>query len=140
SEKVEFYNKLENTKSDNILRNISIATGKLSYNFMSEVAKAITDKFKNTKIQVFPIENDFFGRTITVSGLMCGSDIIGQLKNKNLGDYLFIPDNCVRVEGDLLLDDVSIPDIEKELGVKIIVASCNGGEMLSQILATGTEE
>lgn len=137
---VEFYNAIDNTKADNIFRNISIATGRLSYEFISKFSREIMNKFVNTKIRVFPIENDFFGRTITVSGLMTGSDIISQLKGKDLGDYLFLPENCVRVEGNLLLDDVSIPDIENELNVEIKIAACDGKVMLNQILAVGREE
>ena len=48
-------------------------------------------------------------------------DIIKQLKGKDLGDYLFIPVNMLRAETDVFLDDVTIPDIEKELNIKVVV-------------------
>ena len=137
---VEFYNAISVAESDDIERNISIATGLLAYEFMSKIADAIMSKFKNTNIQVFPIVNNFFGETITVSGLLTGSDIIEQLKGKKLGKYLFLPENCIRVGGSHLLDDVDTSEIEQQLNVKIISASCDGKKMLEQILETNMEE
>lgn len=134
STKKEFYDKFHTLKSDDKTRNISIATGKIAYDFINGLCSDIMKKYKNTKINVFAIENDFFGRTITVSGLMTGTDIIKQLKDKELGDYLFLPENCLRAETKVLLDDVDIKDIEKELGVKVVVAEGNGGKILEQIL------
>lgn len=137
---VEFYNAISVVEPDDVERNISIATGLLAYEFMSKIADAIMSKFKNTNIQVFPIVNNFFGETITVSGLLTGSDIIEQLKGKKLGKYLFLPENCIRVGGSHLLDDVDTSEIEQQLNVKIISASCDGKKMLEQILETNMEE
>ncbi len=140
STSVEFNDKYKELEPDDNIRNISIATGKIAYDFISDISNRIMKKFKNTKIQVFAIENDYFGRTITVSGLLTGTDIINQLKGKDLGDYLFLPENCIRVKGSHLLDDVDIKDIEKELNVKVRAGSCDGKIMLEQILAIGMEE
>lgn len=140
STSVEFNDKYKEVEPDDNIRNISIATGKIAYDFISDISNRIMKKFKNTKIQVFAIENDYFGRTITVSGLLTGTDIINQLKGKDLGDYLFLPENCIRVKGSHLLDDVDIKDIEKELNVEVRAGSCDGKIMLEQILAIGMEE
>lgn len=130
----EFYDKFKTLKGDDKLRNITIATGKIAYDFIYKISCDIMEKYKNTNINVFAIENDFFGRTITVSGLMTGRDIINQLKGKELGDYLFLPENCLRAETKVLLDNVHIKDIERELNVSIVVARQEGGKMLEQII------
>lgn len=130
----EFYEKFRTLPSDNKARNISIATGKIAYDFIKGLCCDIMKKYKNTNINVYPIENDFFGRTITVSGLITGRDIINQLKDKELGDYLFIPENCLRAEETVLLDDTDITDIEKALNISIVVASNDGDKMLQQII------
>ena len=137
---VDFYNKFNNIAPDDKYRNISLATGKIAYDFMCQLSNSIMQKFKNTHIKVFAIENNFFGKTITVSGLLTGADIIAQLKGKDIGDYLFLPENCIRVEGTHLLDDVDISDIERELDVKIKIASSDGKIMLEQLLAVGMED
>ena len=136
----EFYGALEGAKGDNIKRNISIATGRLAYDFIVAMADAIMEKFKNTSIKVYPIDNEYFGKTITVSGLLTGVDIINQLRGKELGDYLFLPENCVRVNDNRLLDDVSTDEIEKKLGVSIKIAESNGEKMLEQIISCNMEE
>lgn len=130
----EFNYALDKAEADNIKREISIATGVASYEFIRGLCDKIQDKFKNTKIYVYPIENNFFGTTITVSGLMTGRDIIEQLKDKNLGDYLYIPENAVRTEETTLLDDVSMEELEGILGVKVVISENNGERFLYNIL------
>ncbi len=134
--KSEFYNKLNTLEADNVSRTVTLATGKLAYDFIYSLSCDIMKKYGNTKINTVAVENDFFGNTITVSGLLTGRDIISCLKGKELGSVLFIPENCLRADETVLLDDVDIKDIEKELNVKVIPMSCNGGELLEQILST----
>ncbi len=134
--KSEFYNKLNILNKDNVKRTVTLATGKIAYDFINSLSCAIMEKYSNTKINTVAVENDFFGNTITVSGLLTGRDIISQLKGKELGSVLFIPESCLRAEETVLLDDVDIKDIEKELNVKVIPMSCDGGKMLEQILST----
>lgn len=134
--KKEFYDYFEGAEGDSKKRNVSIATGKSAYDFIYSISCDIMKKYENTKINVFAIENDFFGRTITVSGLMTGRDIINQLKGKELGTTLFVPENCIRVEGSLFLDDVDISDVERELNVKVIPVKSEGAQILKEILKT----
>jgi NifB/MoaA-like Fe-S oxidoreductase len=59
------------------------------------------------------IRNDYFGENVTVTGLITGSDIIAQLKGKDLGDAIVIP--SVMLRDDKFLDDISVSDVEKSL-------------------------
>ena len=81
------------------------------------------------------IKNDFFGHSITVAGLVTGQDLIAQLKGKNLHGRLLIPSVMLRAEGDVFLDDVSREDVERELGVRLIVVSNDGAALLDAIIA-----
>lgn len=131
--KTEFYEALESIKSDDKKRTITIATGKASFDFIYSLACDIMKIMPNTVIDVKPIENNFFGTTITVSGLMTGSDIIAQLKGIK-SKYLLVPENCLRDDiKTRFLDDVDIADVERELGVRLVVTSDNGAEFLHQI-------
>lgn len=133
--KTEFYNAFSDIVPDTNKRSITIVTGKASFDFISSVACDIMDKMGGTVINVIAIENNFFGSTITVSGLMTGSDIIAQLKGKEIGRYLLVPENALRDDvKTLFLDDVDIADIERELGVKVVVTPSNGAEFLQQII------
>lgn len=113
---------------------VSIATGTAAFEFIDGLCKEIMVKYPRVKIQVFPIENDFFGGKISVSGLLCGCDIIKQLKGKKLGDYLCLPQNLLRSGETTLLDDLTIEDIERELDVKIRITKESGEDFVRAIL------
>ena len=130
----EFDEAFAELKPDNKKRRLSIATGRIAYNFISALCKKIREKLTDTEIYVYPIRNDFFGETITVSGLITGTDIINQLKDKPLGDHLLIPENAFRAETTVMLDDIDMADIEKALDVKVVVSADEGHRFVKQIL------
>ncbi len=114
-------------------RTVTIVTGISVYETMCDFAKIITEKISNIEINVEKIINNFFGEEITVSGLLCGSDIIEQLRGKKLGDNLIITKNMLRDGENVLLDDVTTEDIERELNTKIIAVGDDGYELLDAI-------
>ncbi len=132
--KKEFFEYLDCLKGDDKKRHISIATGSASYNFILNLTYELTKKFKYTKIDVYEIKNNFFGNTITVSGLLTGKDIIEQLSGKSLGDFLLIPENAFRADDTVMLDDICIDELEKKLECKIKAASSDGAKFIDNIL------
>ena len=100
---------------------------------MKTLTSRTNTKFPNIKINTEKIINNFFGEKITVSGLLCGCDIIEQLRGKDLGDNLIITRNMLRDGENVLLDDVTTDDIERELGTKIIAVGDDGYELLGAI-------
>ncbi len=117
-------------------RKVSLATGKAAYALIKDTAARVEEFYPKVKINVYAIENDFFGHSITVAGLVTGSDLIAQLKGKELFGELLIPDVMLRSEGDLFLDDVSLSDAEKALGVKITpIAESSGYKLIKDILS-----
>ena len=92
------------------------------------------EKFPKIQIQVYPIRNDFFGERITVSGLITGQDLIAQLQDKELGECLFIPQNMVRQQERDFLDDITIPQVESALQVKVDIVKSSGQEFVKQLL------
>jgi putative radical SAM enzyme (TIGR03279 family) len=135
---VEGFLKTLSSDETKIKRNVSIATGVASYDFICNMVSKIQKKCKNIVCNVYKIENDFFGRSITVSGLVTGVDMINQLKGKRLGDELLISRNMLRAEGDLFLCDTSLEDLEKELKTKVRVSECDGAAFVLSVL--GLEE
>ena len=61
-------------------RTIKIATGKLAYPTIQKFADELMEAFPKLHINVFAIRNDFFGETVTVSGLITGQDLVKQLQ------------------------------------------------------------
>ncbi len=129
----EFYDALSDAPEKCGDKNITLVCGVAPYDFLSSLADAVKVKYPNINITVEKIINDFFGHEITVSGLLCGCDIIAQLKDKKLTGTLIITKNMLRDGENVLLDDITTEDIEKALGVKIIAVGDDGYELLNAI-------
>lgn len=130
----EFDSALELADEPSEKRTVSLATGAAAYNFISELVEKAEKKWHNIKCNVYKITNTFFGETITVSGLLTAGDIIEQLKDKPLGDALILTTSMFKRDTDIFLDDLTIPDVEKALGVKVLVTDNDGFELLDKIL------
>ena len=115
-------------------RSVSIATGRLAYPVISKLADALMRGFPDVEVNVYAIRNDFFGEMITVSGLITGIDIINQLKNQELGEVLYLPENILRSGEDVFLDDLTAGDLETALQVKIDIVKSDGWSFVSKIL------
>lgn len=130
SMKWEFEDAIEECENKNVKTKKSIATGLLAYDFI----KSLVDKLNSDKITVYPIKNNFFGEKITVSGLVTAGDIIKQLKGNDLGEELLIPISMLRHEEDVFLDNLNISDVERELGVRVVVVQNDGFDFVEKLL------
>ena len=115
-------------------RRVSMATGLLAYPELCRIADMLKEKYPGTKVQIYPIRNDFFGEKITVSGLITGGDLIGQLKGKDLGERLLLPCNMFRSEEDVFLDDVTLAEVEEALQVRADIVKSSGQDLIDAIL------
>ena len=138
-------NSIGHLKKD-IKGTFSIATGKLAYNEVSSGVAKIMEANNNIKIDTYKITNNFFGESITVTGLLTGRDIINQIKDKISSDYLIMSSNMFRKGYELgpaeyiMLDDTRVEDIERELGVKVLVCDHTGEDIVSIINDACQEE
>ena len=122
-------------KSTDIKRCVSLATGTAAYPLIKQIAERLSVIYPGLEANVYEIKNDFYGHSVTVAGLVTGTDLIKQLKDKKLGQTLIIPDVMLRSEGDLFLDNISLEDVSKELGVEVCtVSSASGFELIKVIL------
>lgn len=115
-------------------RELSVATGEAAYDFIKSLADELMRRVPTLRVHVHCIRNDFFGKNITVAGLITGQDLITQLKGKVLGERLLIPSVMLRAEADMLLDSVTLEELSEKLGVEISVSDTNGADFISKIL------
>lgn len=116
-------------------REVDLVVGTLAYPLYIELAEQLHKKMPLVNVHVHAVQNNFFGDTITVTGLVTGQDIVAQVKGKLKTKHLLLPDVMLRAEGDVLLDDTTPEDLEKELSVQVGVAPMSGEELLACILA-----
>ena len=130
----EFYSALDMAEWEGEDRHVTIATGYSPYGVISSLAKMAEDKFPQLRCDVYRIRNDFFGDTITVTGLITAQDLIAQLKGKDLGTELLLSSSMVRRDSDVFLDDMTIGDVERELGIKVVTTNSDGYELLDAMM------
>lgn len=130
----EFKKALEIAEWEGGERLVSIATGYSAFGTIQMLAKKAEEQFPMLKCNVYRIRNDFFGDTITVTGLITAQDLIAQLSGIDLGENLLLSQAMVRRDSDVFLDDLTIDDVEKALNVKIRTTPSDGYELLDAIM------
>ena len=124
---------LEDAPSQIADNDITVVCGMAAAPLIKSTVDKATTKWHNLVCRVYPIKNDFFGERITVSGLVTGSDIIKQLKNKEIGKNLLIPANMLRFERDMFLDNVTVAELQNELNVKVIITEGDGADFIDKL-------
>ena len=132
TEIVRYLDTLE--ENDDIEKIVSIATGSSAYEFICDMADKIMKKFKNIKINVYKIVNDYFGHTITVSGLITATDIIKQLDGEDLGEALYITRSMLKGDEEVFLDDITLEQLEEKLNIKVIPCENEGKIFVDKII------
>ncbi len=132
----EIQNHLKKLSKEQISKNkkVSIATGHSSFEFIKKMAKEIMDVCPNMQINVYKIKNNFFGETITVSGLITATDIIEQLKNQDLGETLYIPRNMLKSDEEIFLDNITLEELKETMNLEIVPCLNEGHDFVDKIL------
>lgn len=119
--------------NDSLSYTVTMACGEAVAPYLKDMMKIISVKFPNIKINVVAVKNNFFGGGVNVSGLVTGGDLIEQLRGRELGERLFIPSSMLRFENDVFLDDVSVEDVERELGISLEAVNNNGDQLVRAV-------
>ena len=114
-------------------RRVAIATGYASYPQISSMAREIEEKNENIKIDVYKIKNNYFGESITVSGLLTGVDIFEQLNGKLSCDELLLPSCALRASEVDFLCGMKLSELSEKLGVKIRLCDNDGFDFLDAV-------
>lgn len=78
------------------------------------------NKIENINLQVIPIKSEFWGKDVSVAGLITANDLINQLKGKCFKDVI-IPSIVLRPYTTEFLDGLTVKDVEQVLGGNLIV-------------------
>lgn len=113
---------------------VSVVTGVASYDEICEISARVRAKRPNMTIKVYKIINNFFGESITVSGLLTGKDIKEQLEGEPLGDALFIPRNALRHGEETFLCGMTVDELSRSLGVPVKIGGDDGYEFVRELL------
>ena len=103
-----------------------LVTGVAAEKTVRQIADRVHGLFPQVECTVHCIENRFFGPSITVSGLLTGQDMLAQLRGNVNGECLLLPENTLRAQHDIFLDDMTPAELSEKLGVPVEIASNDG--------------
>ena len=115
-------------------RTVSVCTGVAAYPTIKAMAARLEAVVEGLTVHVYEIVNHFFGESVTVAGLLTGKDMFEQLVGKELGDELIIPENTLRADEAMFLDDMTPAELSRKLGVPIRAGKNDGGEFIREML------
>ena len=113
----------------------TIATGTAAAPFLRDLVQRAQADYPGLRGQVIAVENDFFGHTIDVAGLLTGQDISAQLRDRDLGDRVLIPIHMMRHGETVFLDDYTVERLSRELGVPVQVVDEDGFALVDAMFA-----
>ena len=100
-------------KGTSRFRDATLVTGKAFGPVLKRLARGMN-------LEVIEVPNRFYGGTVTVAGLLAGQDILAALKSSRARGPVIVPDVMLRDGGSVFLDDMSLEELQKKSGRKII--------------------
>ena len=136
----EVQEELERLPGDDRERRVTIATGKLAAPVLQEAVGQIQAKYPGVQVQVIPVENRFFGKRITVAGLLTGQDLREQLAGRELFEELLLTEHMFKSGEQVFLDDMTREELSGALQVPITIVKSDGKAFLEAVLGRGKDE
>jgi putative radical SAM enzyme (TIGR03279 family) len=131
-----FHHELDRRRKTHLQRTGTLVTGRLFSPILKRCMQKFNDRFGSI-IEVLPVKSTFLGRNITVAGLLAGKDIVASLKGKKLGDFLIIPNDSLSRRDGILLDDMTIEDLSKNLGIPVYPSGRTLGDFFKLLFSIG---
>ena len=122
-------------QADNTVR-LAIACGKSAADFLRDMLAR--HPVAGAQIDVYALENTWFGPTVTVSGLITGGDLMTQMRDVSC-DAVMITEVMLRENDDKFLDDTTLSQVEAALGKLVVPVGRRGEDLLETILRLRNE-
>jgi putative radical SAM enzyme (TIGR03279 family) len=109
-------------------------TGTSFYPYLSRFAEKLTKV--GFDVDVMAVENTYFGKSVTVAGLLTGRDVMKALSDSvKKDDVLLVPDVVMKDGDEVFLDDVSLRDLEDLFGATTVLIPSTPKGMLDALTA-----
>ncbi len=108
------------------------------------LVKDCNQKISGLELEILPVRNEFFGETVTCTGLLTGRDIVNAVKayqdSGNTFDELILAGNTMKEFEDVFLCGMTLNEMKGKLKFRNIRINRDGGFGLLDILTTKGEE
>ncbi|MFS8867654.1 TIGR03279 family radical SAM protein [Synechococcus sp. H65.1] len=95
---------------------------------------------RGLQLDLLPIASQFWGQTLTVTGLLTGQDILGALKSvENLASYdgLLLPQIALK-DGERFLDDLTWQELQAQVGIPVVRVDGGPAGLLQAVQGLGS--
>ena len=108
-----------------------------------ELAKQCEEKIAGLDVRVLAVENDFFGHSVTCTGLLTGEDICNAVEKyvqRESIDEIVLAGNTMKEFEDVFLCGMTLSQMQKRLGFARICVNRSGGRGLVEILSANAKK
>lgn len=106
-------------------RRVGIVTSMMARPVIERIARDLR-RTSDIEVRVVPVENRFFGPVVTVAGLLCGQDVVDQVREQcsdfTASDLLLVPRVMLDNAGKRFLDDMTVEDFRAQLPAPVTFA------------------
>ncbi len=119
-------------------KRILVISGVSAKKVNEELAQKAMEKTSGLTVEILAVENEFFGKTVTCTGLLTGVDIANAvenyLKNNPKPDKILLPANTLKEFEDVFLCGMTLQQLKKRLGCKITVNRFGGAGFIYELV------
>jgi putative radical SAM enzyme (TIGR03279 family) len=124
---------LSNAPKQIAKRSVHLVTGVSAGKTITDLVAKLSRTISGLTVQVHILTNQFFGSSVTVAGLLTGSDLVQGLKGL-AGEEIFIPRVMLKSGEDVFLDDMTLAQVSTALEAKLTVVELDGYDFLEKLI------
>lgn len=117
-----------------------IISGVSAAKINATIAKRCEEVIDGLTVEILPVKNEFFGETVTCTGLLTGKDILRALEKyrRESGDFdeVILAGNTMKEFEDIFLCGMTLDELKKKSGMENIRVNRDGGYGFVDILST----
>lgn len=95
------------------------------------------NQVKGLEVRMAALNSEYWGQTMTVTGLLTGYDLINALQGQDLGDGLLVPSLMLKHGTTQFLDDQTVAEVSAALKVPIRVVGGSPADLIQLCLHAG---
>jgi NifB/MoaA-like Fe-S oxidoreductase len=113
-------------------RAATLVTGELFGPILGRLLEGL--RVPGLRTEIVAVRNEFFGRAITVAGLLTGQDVARALAGRSLGDVVLIPRVALTETKGVFLDDAAPEDLARHLAVPVVTVDSSARGLVGALL------
>ncbi|MFH1374472.1 MAG: DUF512 domain-containing protein [bacterium] len=116
-------------------RRVLFLTGRSAESLFNRGIMSWIHRNLDLNLSVRPVDNRFWGKTVTVSGLLTGRDLLAKARPvAGEFDLVVLPPNCLNAD-QLFLDDMSLSEFQAELGREVRIGHYDLARTIREVFA-----